>query len=62
MQRSNRTLSRGTSCDILRTHLLCQLLLSFYALQVRLVHVPCLLAESVILADDIELCKNHLWT
>jgi len=28
---------------------------------VRLVHVPCLLAESVIL-DEIEMCKTHLWT
>jgi hypothetical protein len=31
-------------------------------LPVRVVHVPCLLAESVLLADDIPLCQQHLWT
>jgi hypothetical protein len=32
------------------------------SLPVRVVHVPCLLAESVLLADDIPLCQKHLWT
>lgn len=33
-----------------------------HVVRARTVHVPCLLAQSVLLAEDIPLCKKHLWT